>query len=209
MLALTSFATSASRSSTSSRKVKKGTGAAADTGVRYAIAHGATHIARTDADCLPDPDWIGAIRQAFDDGFELAVGAVLPRREPEADSTLRYAWLVTCLAGIAVFYSIRLDQRKDHEYLGPYVMIAGGNMAITGDLYERCGGFSRTSIEDAHEDYDLLTAVRQITRAYARRPRMRVRVSLRRVHAWGLRRTVQWYARTDKAVGFWEGVDVR
>src|SRR5262245_10000353 len=40
----------------------KGTGAAADTGFRYAIAAGATHVGRTDADCLPDPGWVTAIR---------------------------------------------------------------------------------------------------------------------------------------------------
>src|SRR6185369_16542748 len=33
------------------RETQKGTGAAADTGFRTAIARGATHIARTDADC--------------------------------------------------------------------------------------------------------------------------------------------------------------
>src|SRR5215218_1556081 len=43
---------------------QKGTGAAADTGFRYAIAQGATHIARTDADCLPAPDWVAGLKHA-------------------------------------------------------------------------------------------------------------------------------------------------
>ena len=40
---------------------RKGTGAAADTGVRHAIAHGATHVLRTDADTLPVPGWTAAV----------------------------------------------------------------------------------------------------------------------------------------------------
>lgn len=36
---------------------QKGTGAAADTGVRAAIEHGATVIARTDADSVPRLNW--------------------------------------------------------------------------------------------------------------------------------------------------------
>ena len=35
---------------------QKGTGAAADTGMRYAIEAGAVRLARTDADCVPEPD---------------------------------------------------------------------------------------------------------------------------------------------------------
>jgi hypothetical protein len=42
----------------------KGTGAAADTGMREAIAGGAQLLARTDADCLPRHDWTAAVRRA-------------------------------------------------------------------------------------------------------------------------------------------------
>ncbi|HQG69899.1 MAG TPA: glycosyltransferase family A protein, partial [Rhodoglobus sp.] len=38
-------------------EAQKGTGAAADTGMRAAIAGGAEYLARTDADCLPREDW--------------------------------------------------------------------------------------------------------------------------------------------------------
>ncbi|MBW0124044.1 glycosyltransferase family A protein, partial [Pseudonocardia oceani] len=44
---------------------QRGTGAAADTGMRWAIAAGATHLARTDADCLPAPDWTARVKAAF------------------------------------------------------------------------------------------------------------------------------------------------
>ncbi len=62
---------------------QKGTGAAADTGFRFAIASGATHIARTDADCLPDPGWITAIRAGFASGAELIAGKIGPRLDEE------------------------------------------------------------------------------------------------------------------------------
>ena len=48
------------------REPHKGTGAAADTGMRTAIAHGATLLARTDADCLPRHDWTAAMRRALE-----------------------------------------------------------------------------------------------------------------------------------------------
>ena len=45
---------------------EKGTGAAADTAIRSAIKAGATHIARTDADCLPAYNWIQVITEQFE-----------------------------------------------------------------------------------------------------------------------------------------------
>src|SRR5690349_16957431 len=45
---------------------EKGTGAAADTGFRYAIDRGAKVVARTDADCLPAPDWVEKLKSCFE-----------------------------------------------------------------------------------------------------------------------------------------------
>lgn len=58
---------------------QRGTGAAADTGMLHAVAAGATHLARTDADCLPAPDWTARIRGAFAQrsGLELVAGRLL------------------------------------------------------------------------------------------------------------------------------------
>ncbi|MEQ1736699.1 MAG: glycosyltransferase family A protein, partial [Rhodoglobus sp.] len=47
------------------RESQKGTGAAADTGMRAAIDAGAQLLARTDADCLPRADWTAAVRRAL------------------------------------------------------------------------------------------------------------------------------------------------
>ena len=49
---------------------EKGTGAAADTGMRWAAAHGADYIARTDTDCLPREDWTREIIKEMDSGTQ-------------------------------------------------------------------------------------------------------------------------------------------
>jgi glycosyltransferase involved in cell wall biosynthesis len=174
-------------------EAQKGTGAAADTGVRYAIAHGATHLARTDADCLPAPDWTARVRAAFGDGLRLVAGQLLPRTDEHRVAAWRRGLLLAAVEVAAAFGRVRPGNRSS-EYLGPYVMAPGCNMAITAELYEAAGGFPRTAIEDLHEDRALVNAVRRLTTAYGLRRDVRVRGSLRRVHAWGLRRTLAWYA---------------
>jgi glycosyltransferase involved in cell wall biosynthesis len=171
---------------------QKGTGAAADTGFRYAIGAGATHIGRTDADCLPDLGWITAIRAGFASGAELIAGEIGPRRD---EGPLRFGettLLRLVVAGAAWFGRVRPGNR-DPRYLTGYVMAPGNNLAITADLYVRCGGFPRTSIEEAHEDRALVNAARFITPNIAHRNDMRVLNSLRRLRRWGLRRTLLWY----------------
>jgi len=171
---------------------RKGTGAAADTGMRFAIAHGATHLARTDADCLPLPDWTERIRAAFADGLEFVAGALLARTDEGVSRTHR-ALLSAAVEVAAAFGRIRPGNRGP-QYLGPYVMAPGCNLAITAKLYEAAGGFPRTAIEELHEDRALVNAVRQLTTRYGLRRDVRVRGSARRVRAWGLVRTLGWYA---------------
>jgi hypothetical protein len=63
-------------------EAQKGTGAAADTGMRAAIAAGATLLARTDADCLPREDWTAAVRRSLTTGgLGLVGGELVPRRD--------------------------------------------------------------------------------------------------------------------------------
>ncbi len=171
---------------------QKGTGAAADTGFRFAIAAGATHIARTDADCLPDPGWIAAIRAGFAFGAELLAGEIGPRRD---EGPLRFGeetFLRLVVAFAAWFGRVRPGNR-DPRYLTGYIMAPGNNMAITADLYLACGGFPRSAIEKTHEDRALVNAARLITPNIARRRDMLVLNSLRRLRRWGLRRTLLWY----------------
>jgi glycosyltransferase involved in cell wall biosynthesis len=170
----------------------KGTGAAADTGFRFAIAAGATHIGRTDADCLPDPGWITAIRAGFATGAELLAGEIGPRLD---EGPLRFGevtLLRLVVAGAAWFGRVRPGNR-DRRYLTGYVMAPGNNLAITADLYVRCGGFPRTAIEEAHEDRALVNAVRLVTPNIAYRSDMLVLNSLRRLRRWGLHHTLLWY----------------
>lgn len=175
----------------------KGTGAAADTGMRAAIAAGATLLARTDADCLPRADWTAAVRRALTPisegglGLRLVGGELVPRH----DEGLR--WPTRAALRGAVFLAeafgrVRSGNRSP-EYRGPYMMAAGCNVGITAELYVAAGGFPRTKIEDLHEDRALVNAVRRLTRDYARRRDVVVQGSSRRVQAWGLRNTLLWY----------------
>jgi glycosyltransferase involved in cell wall biosynthesis len=175
------------------REERKGTGAAADTGMRYAIDHGATHLARTDADCLPDPGWTAAIRRGFAAGLRLIGGRLRPRTD---EFPLRW-WetrLLPSVVELAALFGRFRPGNRDPEYRGPYVMCPGCNLAITAELYLSSGGFPRTAIEEVHEDRALVNRVRRLTRAYGRRNDVLVFGSVRRLRAYGLRATLAWYA---------------
>ena len=60
---------------------ERGTGAAADTGMRLAIAAGARYLLRTDADSLPRSDWAWLMRARLAAGADVVAG----RLEPRAD----------------------------------------------------------------------------------------------------------------------------
>jgi glycosyltransferase involved in cell wall biosynthesis len=178
-------------------EAQKGTGAAADTGMRAAIHAGAVLLARTDADCVPRADWTAAIRRALSPrvdgglGLRLVGGELVPRR----DEGLGWPTRVALRAAVHVaeaFGRVRSGNRSP-EYLGPYMMAAGCNVGISAELYLAAGGFPRTRIEDLHEDRALVNAVRRITSEYARRSDVVVQGSSRRVQAWGLRNTLLWY----------------
>lgn len=170
----------------------KGTGAAADTGMRHAIAAGAIRLARTDADCLPAPDWTARVRAGFDSGLRLISGQLIPRTDEGV--SLRDRTVIRVALEVASFFGKFRPGNRDPRYLGPYVMTPGCNMAITAELYEAAGGFPRTAIEDLHEDRALVNAVRMLTTDYGLRRDVRVYGSNRRVRAWGVRKTLAWYA---------------
>ncbi|GAB4054322.1 glycosyltransferase family 2 protein [Catellatospora paridis] len=171
----------------------KGTGAAADTGMRYAIAHGATLLARTDADCLPAPGWIAAVRRGFDAGLRMVSGPLRPRAD---EFPLRW-WerrLLPSVVSLAATFGRFRPGNRDPAYVGPYVMMPGCNLAITAELYEAAGGFPRTRIEEVHEDRALVNRVRRLTGDYGLRRDMLVHGSVRRLRAYGLVGTLAWYA---------------
>ncbi|GGL46176.1 glycosyltransferase [Planomonospora parontospora] len=175
------------------REPRKGTGAASDTGVRHAVAHGATHVARTDADCLPRADWVRNIRRAFGDGLEMVGGRLVPRTD---EFPLRF-WerrLIPFVIDVAAAFGRFRPGNRDPLHKGPYVMMPGCNLAITAELYERAGGFPRTAIEEVHEDRALVNRVRKVTAAYGSRRDVVVYGSVRRLRAYGLAGTLAWYA---------------
>ena len=186
-------------------EAQKGTGAASDTGFRYAIAHGASVVARTDADSLPDPRWVELLKADFRAGFRFVGGRVTPRTdEPE------YRWY----DGVIGTGLIRILERAPGiVYRRPgqryrMFMIAGLNLAIDAALYLEVGGFPRSSIDDTDEDLELhLKVCRVIPGTQARLNRRAiVRCSIRKGKALGYLGILLWYWGRKRGL---EVVDVR
>lgn len=171
----------------------KGTGSAVATAAEVAIKDGATHIARTDSDCLPDVDWLSSIVKIFEtQKVEMIAGVSRPRTDDIEVSPFRYVLFVATyeLAHIVAHFRPQSYQRG---LKGKFIIMAGHNMAITSELYQRVGGFQRTSIDQAHEDVELVKAVRRVTANYVFTRKVRVRSSVRRIHHWGIIKSIQWY----------------
>lgn len=175
-------------------ETEKGTGAAADTAIRSAIERGATHVARTDADCLPDLLWISKIKTVFEQTNLLMISGSITARKDDTTITNNQAKLFNHLVPLAAWFGRWRPLNRGKQFKGPYVMTAGCNMAIEASLYEQSGGFPRTSIEDVHEDHMLVNAVRTITSHYKYVPEVHVEVSARRIATWGVINTLKWYA---------------
>jgi glycosyltransferase involved in cell wall biosynthesis len=168
-------------------ETEKGVGCAVDTGFRYAIAHGATLLARTDADCLPRPGWVAAARESFARGGGLVCGRITARRDEHGP--LGRAFFRALVAVAAAFGRLRPAHRAD-GYLAPYRMHAGNNMAITAELYEACGGMPR---RPSPTDRTFLNRVRRSTAAIVHSRSMVVENSTRRLAAYGVVGTAKWY----------------
>ncbi len=171
---------------------EKGSGAAADTGVRYAIKNGAKVIARTDADSLPIPEWVSILKKDFNSGKKIVGGRLKPRTdEPE------YRWYDnfagTLLLRIGEHAPRFLYRQSGQQY--PMFMIAGLNMAIDAKLYQEVGGFPRTKIEESDDDIALHLKVCQILPRQQAKLNKQATVysSIRRVRAMGYWRTLLWY----------------
>jgi glycosyltransferase involved in cell wall biosynthesis len=170
----------------------KGTGAAADSGFRHAIRRGARYVARTDADCLPAPDWIQRIKRAFArDQLELVVGKIKPR-----DDDIRLTWRDRLMIPLLLLLAENWGKlaRRGPQFKYPYVMVAGNNLAITAELYLRAGGFPRRPIEQEHEDRALAERVRTLTTRVAVKSDVVVYNSIRRLRRYGYLNTLRWYS---------------
>ena len=172
-------------------EAEPGAGTAADTGFRHAATTGATLLARTDADCRPAPDWVATLRAYLDDGAEMVCGRSVPRRDEHPSWAQRHVF--PAAVRLAALYG---RWRKAHRGPGfhcPYVLVHGHNLALTADLYLRCGGTPREALEDGSEDVTLLNRARRTTGRIVRAEDVVVEASLRRLRAWGARRTLLWY----------------
>jgi glycosyltransferase involved in cell wall biosynthesis len=170
------------------REPSPGAGTAADTGFRYAIAGGATLLARTDADCLPARDWVATARKLLTEA-DLVCGRSVPRPDERPTPVERH--LYPAAVRLAARYGRRLHRAP--EYVGPFVLIHGHNLAITAELYQRCGGTPREHLADGAEDVTLLNRARRHTTRIMRAEELVVESSLRRLRAWGARRTLLWH----------------
>lgn len=171
----------------------KGTGAAADTAIRFAVSQGATHVMRTDADCLPTKGWLNEARKFFAQGVGMISGRITVRRD-DTNITNFQAKVFNLLVPVASLYGKFRPLNRGSHFKGPYVMTPGCNMGITSQLYMESGGFPRTKIEDVHEDHVLVNRVRKITNKYGFYRDVHVKVSARRIQAWGIVNTLKWYA---------------
>ena len=168
-------------------ETEKGVGCAVDTGFRYAIAHGARLLARTDADCLPRPGWVAAARAGLTGGAGLVCGRITARRDEHGP--LGRAFFRGLVAVAAAFGRLR-PAHRDEGYKAPYKMHAGNNMAITAELYEACGGMPR---RPSPTDRAFLNRVRRTTSAIRHNRTMVVENSTRRLAAYGIAGTAKWY----------------
>lgn len=173
---------------------EKGVGCAVDTGFRYAIGHGATLLARTDADCLPRPGWTAGARGALRRGAGLVCGRVEARRDEHGPIGRAVFRVLVRVA--ALFGRVRPAHHRRHGYLAPYRMHAGNNMAITAALYEAAGGMPR---RPSPTDRLFLNRVRRRTTAIVHARDMVVENSTRRLRAYGLVGAARWYL--DKGPG--------
>lgn len=171
---------------------QKGTGAACDSGFRYAICHGARYVARTDSDAMARPDWAQRIRIHFKSG-KLFIAGRLRCRTDEPGFT---KWdLYKATIGIYFAELIAKTWHRGPQYRYPMFMAAGLNMAISAEAYLQSGGFPRTSIDVADEDLVLHLKVRGILdqEFVVFDPKLIVYGSPRRVKSYGYINILLWY----------------
>jgi glycosyltransferase involved in cell wall biosynthesis len=173
-------------------EVVKGTGAAADSAFRAAVAQGFELLARTDADAIVDPLWTKTIREHFTthpSGLASGVtGPIVGELSPQRYLALRAA------SALAATFGVLRPSNYGGGRRGRYVMTNGNNLAIDSHSYLAVGGFRRTAIEELHEDRALVNDLRSAGRKVYRVRSMRVQVSARRIEAWGLLSALKWYA---------------
>lgn len=172
------------------KEEEKGTGSAVDTGFRYAISKGATHIIRTDADCVAHIDWVSEAKRAAIKDNVLILGK-LGYQTGDGNARWYDRFMFWFAAATSQLHGT-LFERGD-RYKTRYVFGAGHNMLISSGLYEKAGGFPRLPLDEQDDDVALFDAVRRVSPHIYRANNMRSDASLRRVRKHGYVKTMLYY----------------
>jgi glycosyltransferase involved in cell wall biosynthesis len=175
------------------REPDRGTGAAADTGMRVAVAAGASFLLRTDADSLPRRDWAGRMRSRLAGGIDLVAGAIVARDDEQLSRReyLTVAILMKAGALGAVFRNWRPG------YKARFHLLTGSNCGVRADMYVRVDGFPRARIDEVHDDRALMNRVRRISPRVVSDHEAVVASSARRYRGYGAAGVLRWYMRHE------------
>jgi hypothetical protein len=134
---------------------------------------------------------VATARAALRGGADMACGRSVPRRDERPSPAERYVF--PAVVRFAALYGRLRRAHRGAPFRTPYVLVHGHNLAITADLYQRCGGTLRVPLRERSEDVALLNRARTHSDRIVRVESMVVENSLRRLRAWGARRTLLWY----------------
>ncbi|WP_279482486.1 glycosyltransferase family A protein [Aureimonas sp. SK2] len=135
-------------------------------------------VLTTDADAVPDPDWIEATLRAVARGADLVGGKLYGNRAEEE----RLGAAFSARAASAATYAGHCDRLAalidplDHDPWPRHADHTGGSLAIRADLYRALGGLPPLP---RREDLALVSAARAAGALVAHPPDVRVEVSAR------------------------------
>lgn len=143
------------------QETERGASAARNTGVR---ASQGDVIAFTDADCAPEPDWLGYVLPFFEDP---TVGAVAGRVVPAPPASV--------LERFSALYTLRAPEAPSRHRT--WTPDSGGfptaNLVLRKNVFDAIGGFD-SRLRLYGEDYDLCARIYAAGREIAYEPRARV-----------------------------------
>jgi glycosyltransferase involved in cell wall biosynthesis len=179
------------------REPSKGTGYACNAGFRYAIDEiGGAIVGRTDADTLPSPNWIQAIREYMANNRHklIVTGPNPPRRDDEffrAHDRFVQPLFWSSFRVVAA----GLSRSRLHLRVAP-----GHNLAVRSDAFVDVGGFPDGAFDEVDEDLELSRAIykKHGYDAMGYNPNMVVYTSMRRIRRVGYVGLVGYYARPSK-----------
>ena len=175
------------------REPEKGTGAAADTGMRLAAAAGARYLLRTDADSIPRPGWAARMVRRLATDADLVAGRMVDRADEGNPLPTRLAlWLLVVIAT-----AVSVPKNRGPGYRTRFRMMMGSNVGIRADTYLAAGGFPRSRIDEVHDDRVLMNRTRRLTDRITADREAVVEASSRRYRRYGLRGVIAWYLHHD------------